>query len=75
MQLKIKWLKLQKLILVTTNKDHIAYSMTSKYDNLDILYYDKLDLKIMLEDMYTIFIFQRFPCQTITGKVDLKKVF
>jgi len=42
----------EKLILVTTNKSHVAYSLKSKYDNLDILYYDKLDLRVMLEDLY-----------------------
>lgn len=41
-----------KLILVTTNKNHIAYSLKSKYDNLDILYYDDLNLEEMLEDLY-----------------------
>lgn len=40
-----------KLILVTTNKDHIAYSLQEKYDNLDILSYDFLDLNTLLVDM------------------------
>lgn len=40
-----------KLILVTTNKNHIAYSLQEKYDNLDILFYDSLDLDILLIDM------------------------
>jgi len=40
-----------KLILVTTNKNHIAYSLQEKYDNLDILFYDSLDLNILLIDM------------------------
>lgn len=40
-----------KLILVTTNKDHIAYSLQEKYDNLDILFYDFLDLNTLLVDM------------------------
>lgn len=43
----------EKLILVTTNKNHIAYSLKDKYDNLDILYYEKLDLKMLLEDLYS----------------------
>lgn len=42
----------EKLILVTTNKNHIAYSLKDKYDNLDILFYEELDLKILLEDLY-----------------------
>lgn len=41
----------EKLILVTTNKNHIAYSLKSKYDNLDILYYETLDLTKLLEDL------------------------
>ncbi len=40
-----------KLILVTTNKNHIAYSLQEKYQNLDILFYDVLDLKALLSDM------------------------
>lgn len=43
----------EKLILVTTNKKHIAYSLKDKYDNLDILFYEKLDLKMLLEDLYS----------------------
>lgn len=41
-----------KVLLVTTNKNHIAYSLQEKYDNLEILYYDTLDLKQLLEDLY-----------------------
>ncbi len=40
-----------RLILVTTNKNHIAYSLQEKYDNLDILFYDSLDLNTLLVDM------------------------
>lgn len=40
-----------KLILVTTNKNHIAYSLQEKYDNIDILSYDSLDLNTLLVDM------------------------
>lgn len=40
-----------KLILVTTNKNHIAYSLQNKYNNLDILYYDSLDLETLLFDI------------------------
>lgn len=43
----------EKLILVTTNKNHIAYSLKNKYDNLDILFYEELDLKKLLEDLYS----------------------
>ena len=41
----------EKLILVTTNKNHIAFSLKDKYDNLEILYYEDLDLSRMLEDL------------------------
>lgn len=41
----------EKLILVTTNKQHIAYSLVDKYENLDILYYETLDLTRLLEDL------------------------
>lgn len=41
----------EKLILVTTNKNHIAFSLKEKYENLDILYYEILDLKSLLTDM------------------------
>ena len=41
----------EKLILVTTNQNHIAFSLKEKYENLDILYYEVLDLKTLLADM------------------------
>ncbi len=44
-----KWV--QRLILVTTNKNHPAYQLKNKYDNIDILFYDKLDLAQVLEDL------------------------
>ena len=40
-----------KLLLVTTNKDHVAYKIKDKYDNLEILYYDSLDLATLLEEL------------------------
>ena len=46
-----KWVK--TLYLVTTNKEHIAFSLENKYDNLVILYYDELDLGLLLEDLYS----------------------
>ena len=42
---------IDRLILVTTNKNHIAYSLQEKYNNLDILFYDTLNLSILLSDM------------------------
>lgn len=42
-----------RLLLVTTNKNHIAYSLKDKYDNLEILYYETLNLTQLLEDLYS----------------------
>lgn len=44
-----KWVN--TLYLVTTNKNHVAYKLKEKYQNLTILEYDKLDLKLLLEDL------------------------
>lgn len=54
----------EKLILVTTNKSHIANALKDKYDNLDIMYYDKLDLRVMLEDIYEKYGAQRVTIQS-----------
>lgn len=51
----------EKLILVTTNKKHIAFSLKEKYENLDILYYEVLDLKTLLTDMK-----QKYNAEKIT---------
>ena len=51
----------EKLILVTTNKNHIAFSLKEKYENLDILYYEVLDLKTLLTDMK-----QKYNAEKIT---------
>lgn len=44
-----KWVN--TLYLVTTNKNHVAYKLKERYQNLTILEYDKLDLKLLLEDL------------------------
>lgn len=44
-----KWVN--KLYLVTTNKKHIAHRLKEKYQNLIILDYQKLDLKLLLNDL------------------------
>ena len=41
----------EKLVLVTTNRNHIAFSLKEKYDNLDIIYYDELNLTKLLSDI------------------------
>ena len=40
-----------KLILVTTNKNHSAFLLQETYDNLDILFYDSLNLHVLLSDI------------------------
>ena len=54
----------ESLILVTTNKNHIAYSLIDKYDNLDILYYEELDLTRLLEDLYSKYNAERVTIQS-----------
>ena len=54
----------ESLILVTTNKNHIAYSLTDKYDNLDILYYEELDLIKLLEDLSSKYNAERVTIQS-----------
>ena len=54
----------EKLILVTTNKSHIAYSLIEKYDNLDILYYEELNLTKLLEDLYSKYHAERLTIQS-----------
>ena len=53
-----------KVLLVTTNKNHIAYSLQEKYDNLEILYYETLDLKQLLEDLYSKYNAERLTIQS-----------
>ena len=54
----------ESLILVTTNKNHIAYSLAEKYDNLDILYYEELDLIRLLEDLSSKYNAERLTIQS-----------
>lgn len=39
------------LFLVTNNKNHPAYELTDKFENLKILYYDNIDLTNLMEDL------------------------
>ena len=50
-----------RLILVTTNSNHIVFSLKDKYNNLDILYYNELLLSNMLEDIYS-----KYNCDRLT---------
>ena len=56
------WVK--RLLLVTTNKNHVAFSLKEKYDNLEILSYDKLDLRKMLIDLKSIYNVNRITIQS-----------
>ena len=50
--------------MVTTNKNHVAYSLTEKYDNLEILYYEELDLMKLLEDLSSKYNVERLTIQS-----------
>ena len=39
------------LFLVTDNKNHPAYKLLDKFDNLKIMYYENIDLTKMMEDL------------------------
>ena len=54
----------ESLILVTTNKKNMEYSLTDKYDNLNILYYEELDLTRLLEDLYSKYNAERVTIQS-----------
>ena len=54
----------EKLILVTTNKNHPAFKLQETYDNMDILYYDSLDLEKVLEDIYSKYNAKRVTIQS-----------
>lgn len=44
-----KWTEM--LFLVTDNKNHPAYKLLDKFENLKILYYDKIDLGQLMQDL------------------------
>ena len=53
-----------KVLLVTTNKNHPAYTIKDNYENLDILYYETLDLEKLLEDLYSKYNAERLTIQS-----------
>ena len=53
-----------KVLLVTTNKNHIAYTLEDKYDNLEILYYETLNLEKLLENLYSNYNAERLTIQS-----------
>lgn len=53
-----------RLVLVTTNNEHPAFGMRKKYENLDILSYENLDLGRVLEDVYEKYGAERLTIQS-----------
>lgn len=53
-----------KVLLVTTNKNHVAYSIKNQYDNLEILHYDTLDLEKLLQDLYSKYHVEKLTIQS-----------
>lgn len=53
-----------KLLLVTTNKNHPAFKIQEKYKDLEILYYENLDLSKLLEDLYNNYNAERLTIQS-----------
>ena len=53
-----------RLLLVTTNKNHIAFDLKEKYDNLEIMYYETLELVKLLEDLYSKYNVERLTIQS-----------
>ena len=41
----------EKTFIVTDNKKHPAYKLLDKFDNLEIIYYDNIDLVTLMEDL------------------------
>ncbi len=54
----------EKLFLVTTNKNHPAYKLKEKYSNLIILEYEELNLSELLEDLKRIYNIERLTIQS-----------
>lgn len=54
----------RRLLLVTTNENHVAFNLKDKYDNLEIMYYETLDLERLLEDLYSKYNAERLTIQS-----------
>lgn len=52
------------LFLVTDNKNHPAYKLLDKFENLKIIYYENIDLIKMMEDLKSDYDVQRITIQS-----------
>lgn len=53
-----------RVLLVTTNREHCAFGLKDRYDNLEILFYDTLDLNKLMEDLYNNYGVDRLTIQS-----------
>lgn len=66
------------LFLVTDNKNHPAYKLQTKYSNLKILYYDEIDLKVLLKQLREIYNIENITIQsggTLNGEFLRQNLF
>lgn len=54
----------EMLFLVTDNKNHPAYQLLDKFDNLKIIFYEKIDLTNMMEDLKKDYHVERITIQS-----------
>lgn len=54
----------ETLFLVTDNKNHPAYKLVDKFDNLKIIYYDNINLTKMMEDLKSDYDVERITIQS-----------
>lgn len=54
----------EKTYIVTDNKKHPAYKLLDKFDNLEILYYDNIDLAKLMEDLKNYYGVERITIQS-----------
>lgn len=54
----------EKLILVTKNPNHPSYNVKNQFNNLEILYYENIDLSVLLEDLKRVYNIERITIQS-----------
>ena len=52
------------LFLVTDNKDHPVYKLLDKFENLNIIYYENIDLTKMMEDLKSDYDIEKITIQS-----------